>query len=572
MERPVKRWIGVLTLLIAAAAGGPLLFGADVRNEAGFMTVEPISFYFHYGSYFNRLDLRSSEARIFYSFQAADRDAEHKPLFVFFNGGPGSATSYGLMSMYTGRFTIDNRIESGGGDVYIANPVPWTRLGNLLYIDAREAGFSYNIMSSVNNELARWREFNAQNFNPIFDAADFIRVILRFLARHPDLRANRVVIVGESYGGDRAACLFHLLLNYADYGNGREMLQDPALAVEVQDHFDAVFPDYRDRTVPPEVIARQFGHEILIQPSVPWGYRERVTEEMLRRPGSELYLIGQETGIPYSPDVYADRYAFLQAVGRDPYIYVKPEGWLDGFFNNGGRLLRTVATLVHVTGADIPAISQFYASARAQAYRVADSTMNTNQTGLNVVVPASVRALFIDPAVREAQRTLAEPGDMTAIFGTLQPWDRYFVGSNGNANWAFHVFNVAMTRGFEAHPSDLRYGRMFLKNIVHVETLVTDAAYDLVVYAKAFAPSLALYTDILSSALVSQDAANGESRPGRIILTYRPDAFPGFSAVGTRTIRFPYYNRSCHAVSLTQPVEFFQDVAAWLKQMGFVVD
>ena len=32
-------------------------------------------------------------------------------------------------------------------------------------------------VSSTRSELARWREFNAQNFNSLFDAADFIRVL-----------------------------------------------------------------------------------------------------------------------------------------------------------------------------------------------------------------------------------------------------------------------------------------------------------------------------------------------------------------------------------------------------------
>ncbi len=570
MKRPIPLCLCLLFLILSPVGNSNSAPRAQaIHNEAGFMTIEPISFYFHYGSYFNRLDLRSSEARIFYSFQAADRDPEDKPLFVFFNGGPASATSSGLMSMYTGRFTIDNSIEGGGGNGYISNPVPWTRLGNLLYIDAREAGFSYNIMTRVTEELARWQEFNAQNYNPLFDAADYIRVILRFFTRHPALRSNRVVIVGESYGGDRATCMLHLLLNYADYGSGREMFQDPSLAREIQEHLEAVFPDYRGHTVPPEVISRQFGHQILIQPSVPWGYREELTEEMLRRPGSELYQIGAEVGIPFRPAAYADRYEFLHAAGRDPYIYVKPEGWLDGYFGNAGILLRTVSNLIRVTGADVTRLAPFYAAARTQAYRLA----NPNIIGQNETkVQASVRVLFLDPAVKEAVHIQTEPGNVTAVFGPLQPWDRYFLGNNGNALWAFHVFNVAMKRGYEAHPADIRYGRMFLQNLLSVETFVTHAAYDLVVYSKAFAPSLARYSEIVNSARVSENPVGGESRPGRVIVTYRANAFPGMPAGGTRIIRFPLYDKSCHAVSLTQPVELFQDVVDWLKQRDFVID
>ena len=57
-------------------------------DESGYITIEPITFYFHYGSHTNRLLLKSSEARIWYSFHAADQDSWKKPLFVFFNGGP----------------------------------------------------------------------------------------------------------------------------------------------------------------------------------------------------------------------------------------------------------------------------------------------------------------------------------------------------------------------------------------------------------------------------------------------------------------------------------------------------
>jgi hypothetical protein len=174
------------------------------------------------------------------------------------------------MSMHTSRYTLDNTIDSGGGDVYIPNPHSWTQLGNLLYIDARQAGFSYNIMSdarSLNNESVRFQEFNSQNFNPFFDGADFIRVLLRFLARHPELQSNPVVIVGESYGGMRAICMLHLLLNYTDYAGGQAMYQDRALVAEIQAHYDKVFPQYQGQVVPPEVITSQFAHFFSSLPS-----------------------------------------------------------------------------------------------------------------------------------------------------------------------------------------------------------------------------------------------------------------------------------------------------------------
>ena len=157
MMRSFKPLVG-LFFLAAFAAGGAPLRGADIRNEAGFMAIEPVTFWFQYGVHFERLVLQSSEARLWYSFLGADADGPGTPLFIFFNGGPGSATSCGLMSMYTGRYSLDNRQENGGA-AYIANPVPWTRFGHLLYIDARQSGFSYNRMQRGEDAYERLREF-----------------------------------------------------------------------------------------------------------------------------------------------------------------------------------------------------------------------------------------------------------------------------------------------------------------------------------------------------------------------------------------------------------------------------
>ena len=537
----------------------------SLPNEAGYMAIEPVSFYFHFGGYFNRLELKSSRARIWYSFQSADRNGPETPLFVFFNGGPGSATSCGLMSMYTGRYTLDNRIETGGGTSYIENPYSWTGRGHLLYIDARQTGFSYNLTDSVQDEGKRFREFNAQNFNSFFDAADFIRVLLRFLSSHPGLMNHPVVIVGESYGGVRATAMLYILLNYADFGNGREPFQDPALVSEIQAHWNAVFPLYSGHVVPPEVIVRQFGHQVLIQPALSFRYQEEAEDEMLRRPDSPLYRIGEEAGVPYDPGRYPDPLSFVSDVAkRDLYIYTKPLNWMNGFFGNAGVLLRFIRNLSLVTGVDAAAIPGLYASARTAAYRVITTSYPVS-SAIPAVSPAT-RALFVTPAALEAPDVRQEPGDLESVFGVLQPWDRYFIGTNFNANYAFHIYNVALVRGYDVHSWEPRYGRMFLKNVALVNTFITNAALDLVVYAAALPPALSRHVELLDS--VNHIAGGGEARPGQIVLTYRPSAFPDLPGLTTRTIRFPIYEKSCHAVSLTQPQELFTDVSEWLRQSG----
>jgi hypothetical protein len=49
LKRPVPLWLCVLSLILSPAGHSnstPLV--QEVRNEAGFMTIEPISFYFHW--------------------------------------------------------------------------------------------------------------------------------------------------------------------------------------------------------------------------------------------------------------------------------------------------------------------------------------------------------------------------------------------------------------------------------------------------------------------------------------------------------------------------------------------
>ncbi|UCH98032.1 MAG: hypothetical protein JSV88_14590, partial [Candidatus Aminicenantes bacterium] len=546
----------------------------SLECEAGFITIEPVDFYFHYQSYFSRLTLRSSEARIWYSFQPADQDPGEKPLFIFFNGGPGGATSDGLMSLNTARMTLDTTLENGG-DEFIPNPVSWSRMGNLLYVDARLTGFSYNLMNSPGDGNARFREFNAQNFNIFFDAADFIRLLLEFLSDHPELQDNPVIIVGESYGGVRSTVMLHILLNYKDYANGIEMYQDDDLVEKIQAHYDAVFPGYNNQTVPPEIIARQFSHQILIQPAISAGYQHQVAGEMFEQEGSVIFQVAREEGLQYVPcwqkpsdsncNPRDNALIFIDQVARrDYYNYTKPKDWLWDIFFNAARLLSFTNNLMMVTGVDVTGIPLLYASARTNAYKL-------NQD-LNVDTQMDKHAsfeqlIFRDMARKAAKLAAEEPGDMRWVFGALQPWDRYFLSLNYDANSAFH-WNIALYRGYDVDYYSPRCGRMFLKNVAHVNTFITNGAYDLVVYSRAIPGSLALHYDILESVIHDAGEPGSEDRPGRIILNYNPDAFPGINDLYTRTIKFPLYAFSSHAVSINQPQELFADVLAWLTDTG----
>ena len=61
----------VLTALISMGLGTSLSVSGQTQPEAGFISLEANNFYFHHNSYFNRIALRSSPARIWYVYQPA---------------------------------------------------------------------------------------------------------------------------------------------------------------------------------------------------------------------------------------------------------------------------------------------------------------------------------------------------------------------------------------------------------------------------------------------------------------------------------------------------------------------
>ncbi len=113
------------TALLGCDGGGSV--PAPLVDEAGFIEIEPVG-------------MSEWTQRLWYVFQAADQDAESKPLVVFFNGGPGSTTEI-LLGFNTAKRTVDQARTNGAA--VAVNPASWSRFANLLYLDAPNTGFSY---------------------------------------------------------------------------------------------------------------------------------------------------------------------------------------------------------------------------------------------------------------------------------------------------------------------------------------------------------------------------------------------------------------------------------------------
>lgn len=225
--------------------------------------------------------------RLFYSFHPAESHPEDAPVLVFFNGGPGSATTSVLWVYGTAPYSLDPDVESGEDAGPAPNPLSYTSFANLLYIDARSTGFSYELLSPEplpsatpsRADLTSCPEADARLLSQAAcagsDAFDFVEVLLDFLDTHPALANNRVVLVGESYGGIRSTVLLSMLQHYGsamtdgvpDYGCAFPWLRD-----RVQAHFDVAFPPDEGKVRTPDEVAEQFGWQVLIQPGLFMGY------------------------------------------------------------------------------------------------------------------------------------------------------------------------------------------------------------------------------------------------------------------------------------------------------------
>jgi hypothetical protein len=279
--------------------------------------------------------------RIWYAFRPANVAPASKPLAVFFNGGPGSATSAYLFSFNTGPWTLDP--AATGTAQIVANTNNWAQFANLLYIDAPGAGFSYPMsldggaQPSVGIDLDR-------------EAASVIRVVVRFLDRHIPLQSNPVILVGESYGGTRATLMMDRLLNYQLLATSGAAYQDAALYGDLLQHFGAVFPGQNAQKLSAQQIATQFGHQALIEPVVAGQY-----QWSLNQPDNSVCV-----------------------VNYDIYQCDMSSGWTDQAALVASTNLTTLATLRQALGVDPTTIDWLHAAARTRAYgRSSGSVVNT---------------------------------------------------------------------------------------------------------------------------------------------------------------------------------------------------
>jgi carboxypeptidase C (cathepsin A) len=133
-----------------------------------------------------------------YMFNLAHEDPEHKPLVLWFNGGPGCSSLDGWSSEH-GPMQMD---DFGN---FTINDYSWHRAANMLYIESPGGvGFSY-IDSKLDYDLEIDDEIAAK---------DNLNALLSFFKKFPSYKGRDFYISGESYAGIYVPTLAYEVLQY----------------------------------------------------------------------------------------------------------------------------------------------------------------------------------------------------------------------------------------------------------------------------------------------------------------------------------------------------------------------
>jgi hypothetical protein len=482
---------------------------ATASPEIGLLALEPTSYEL------NGTQLNAAAARLFYSYLPATTDDDSAPLFVLTGGGP--AASMLFLLGFAGPYKLDG-VSSPS---LVENADDWSSLAHLLFIDARNSGLSHGVHPNVANELERRAAFSADNYNVYQDAADVLSALLSFLEAKPALAQRKVYFVAQSYGGLRASVMLHFLLDHAAYANRERNYYSERLSAQIGRFFAEQFEQVPTKTQ----IAERFRGQILLQPVLAGARQDQQTGRLFEEPGSIVEQLAVEQNVTYvrcaaKPppcDALANAHQLLEQLNRSRYDARTDTKWLDrhlAFVSEGANAPHTLAALLNTTEQELSTVLR---QARTGAYRFgAPSFANT-----------------------------APRGNLEAAFGSLEPWDSYFLALNYEA---LNAFSSTQVEAMQAHRNADIFGSLFLHNARYVNTMVTRARHDLQIYGKALPFALASYPELKS--------VNELTAPERLLLEYADGS--------QRTLFTPTYAQSSHAVARDEPTQLKADVQRFL--------
>ena len=182
-----------------------------------------------------RDDKGEKQADIFYVAFTLDgaRDPAQRPVTYAFNGGPGAASAYldiGALGPRALDFGATGKPEPAI-DRVVDNPDTWLPFTDLVFIDPAGTGFSRAASEDA-----------AKKLYGVGADLDALGQIIRLHLNHSGRVASPVYLVGESYGGFRAARLAQVLATQEGIAASGVMLISPALEFRLMsgDRFDVL--------------------------------------------------------------------------------------------------------------------------------------------------------------------------------------------------------------------------------------------------------------------------------------------------------------------------------------------
>ncbi len=574
-----------------------------VKGEMNFIQIDPVKFELRKSSHHYKY--KTAENRLWYTYFQADENYTSKPLFVFLNGGPGCGTSMNLFAMNTAPYTLD-RSRVPAGQLSAVNENSWTELGNLLYIDAPNTGFSYMLYKTDPEKGNDWEIYKyfhtlkpfvyGDNYNSFIDADQVLRCLFKFLDNHEDIAKNEIILVGESYSGVRVTTMLNLLLRYKKYSEGTDLVyKDPDFSKVVEAHFQKALK--KDGPYSVADITKQFKRQILIQPQIVDTYQGEDAKKAFLAPNSLMDRIAQigdrkvnekwRDYVKKTKDPSAASY--LLSIERDQYNCSKSSDWSNENEYFAIQSLLDVNELARITGSNPLNIDGFKPENRKRALKFPlpkDVPFAASLFLKTLKIQLSQEKQFFVDMIPYWPKDGDDMYDRSNTFemkmGELNSYDDYLTGTNvyaflgfmtnGGGNYPHQIYSAAKHDPFDISAGmSTRYGKMFLENVTNIDTFMTHAPYDVVVYSPALATQFDhnRFCGIVNHMEYTKDwpvAGTDKSgdKPGHITFHFNTNALKDFNAPESRIVDWYYYGTSGHSVSSTQPEKFKNDVKNWL--------
>ncbi|KAM0018403.1 putative carboxypeptidase D [Helianthus debilis subsp. tardiflorus] len=193
-------WFVVVAVVVVVMGGGS---GYPVEDLVERLPGQPVVGFKQYAGYVD-VDLKAGRSLFYYFVEADDNDADHKPLSLWLNGGPGCS------SMGGGAFTeLGPFFPLGNGRGLRRNSKSWNKASNLLFVESPAGvGWSYSNTTS---------DYTTGDANTARDMHTFL---INWYKKFPSFKSRDLYLTGESYAGHYIPQLAIALLDHNERSTG----------------------------------------------------------------------------------------------------------------------------------------------------------------------------------------------------------------------------------------------------------------------------------------------------------------------------------------------------------------